>query len=1172
MVGSHNFRICLNKFRVVNVKTQAIFDLLIANHLCTRWRREAKQQKTPSFFFIAMMCDRKNLVGLSSKAVKCESPKRRLELVGPAPLTTVSLNTPSVTVESDRVSVSSPSARHCAFALLSPDEGLSSIRAQDHSHDTHDNQPAPTRQVCGGEDGVTCAIADLDVSSTEDKGVVRKRLYISTLPRVRYIYHHVDGRVTRHKSLSGFEPLMSTLAGDPEVQSLNGSHGEVTEDDDMASSTVQQKNDERKRMFKEAQSHTLSSIPGNGHKGMRKSNYSAANRRVKSQAESCCSSILTDILDSIDTRPSPSIAIVSHQVQSGAIPYFVYLDWSSGKCKLRLALDNPDFAYVHPNDILHNVISERVGYYELDKHGTKGLMVHAASPFQMEKLASYKLNDGHTDKREGIIFMPLYSSLRDEFRNSAEYGPLATSYLTAIKNVTARCKMAVSESLPRAVVTWYDEVCEFTELVFRVKVAESHSKNNPTNNLFLARKVPEHTTVVCRTGTVNIVNVVDMPPPEGGGLHVYELKPNIRISRKGVVKPLNNHTWFEEPQFSDLQYTPDTVDVRKEGRATSEWCRLTSVVRYGGSAWNLYHAISRIIKARTGERDYQKAQAGLCLALARSFGNFDLWAKMGVVIVDVSPEITTFDAEYMMTKIVRPAVQHVIRYPYLTELTEQDRLDIYELSLQHDYLITVFSKLHTLMKPTFGEFVFDLAHNTVIATKQKAYTIFMSIQAPLIMRAQYVEEPHAKKFERTQMLAGVLGESGCFVDSIGGHVKDENAKFGKAPRLFASYGSGVLCAPGQATVWKSRMNGWHVFDIGRIHVTFIVYTTPKSSELIKLFDELVIVRRRRGDNLCVAIFSDDSCYSGVVDGIPFGYNVDISSCDSSNGAPIFFMVGSMMSLIDWNYARLLIEQCTKPINIKHPTDKEQSFSLLMPGPMEGSGTVLTTALNTSASIAIGVSVAQFLDRRQILSVDAVESCIIDGASSVGHKVTVATIEVGGSLEPARFQFLKTSPMVCRHKETGERKLLPVKNLGSIIKGFGLLFESMQANQIGLDTSTFKMMTWATRFDVYFGAVIKGYCNEPDTPLLNALRTRFINKTGVLKQSYQHVESDIDFSQWEVEPSQLEARYGFSDMDSVVEKLLDLQLGDHLQADPLLKKIMQVDYEFAPQEVSLPFDS
>lgn len=1107
-----------------------------------------------------MAYNQKNLAGLSSKAVKCESPERRLEQGGPAPLATASLNTPSVTVESGRVSVSSPCARNCMFALLQPDEGGSKIRMQDHIQTSHNNQPAPSRQVCGGEDGVCCDIADIDVSSNEDKGVVRKRLYISTLPRVRYLYHHVDGKVTRHKSLSGSRNSSSSdddrpisVAFGVNAQ-LNGSHGEVTNTDDMATpanKTLSLGGDGKtflpdlERSRREAQNHQHSSNAGSV--GRRK-------KRKQKKKESSDVSVVSEVLSEV----SPTQVVVPHEIVLKNVSYVIYVDYSTSKGAVRLLPDgvfNDYFYCLLPGDTVSNVIKENYGWYEIDATESKGKSLVAASPFQVVALRSIKIDDKWTDAREGLVFMPLLSKLRQEFRNARGEGPISQSLVSAIKNVTGACKNICDLSLPDVVRTWFFDLCDNTESVYRLQVLESFAQSNLANNLFLPASLARHTNMRQRHGVVNRVSTVDVPMSKLN--EEYDIKLNIQIKHKGQVRALTKEFWFREKPWP-LEQEVVLDDQYKPGKATHKWICLTDTIRYSFSANNLYGAASRIFKSRDNELIYQRNQANLCIALHAHYGLNDVWKTLNVKFNDFA----TNDC---------PHGSYVSQYPYLPPIVYAEGglgiaqiTNVYKQSIsQYSELIKVCDYLHTLMRPTLSESVVDFAQNTLVQAKVAAYTLFSSCQVPLLWRTQYAHEPHVKKLERIKILGStVMDGTGCLVSKVSVNVKDEIAKNGgKMPRAFVSYGSGVLCAPTIPITFKERINGWHYFDIGNIKVCVIIYAKPKSSELIELFEALVRARAHTGNHLCVAIYSDDSCYSGVVNRVPFGYNVDISSCDSSNGPPIFFLIASLMSKIDEVYARLLLEQCCKPMAMQHPGQKDLAYELLLPTAFEGSGTVLTTCLNHVASLLIAVSAAVEMSHGFVESSADIEKCIVAGACAAGHKVTVASIEVNGVLHNSKFQFLKISPMVCKHTITGEVRLLPVRNIGSVIKGFGQLSEDMQANQLSLDNATFNRMPYGDRMDCYLGAVMKGYRNEPSTPILTALRTRFNCATGTLKTKFTLVEEDIDFSLYEVLEEELYARYEVSDYQVVLHNLLDLQLGDNLQADPVLQQIMHVDYEY-----------
>lgn len=863
-------------------------------------------------------------------------------------------------------------------------------------------------------------------------------------------------------------------------------------------------------------------------------------------------------VEEVDTS---QMVVVPHTVECTEGQCDIYIDYTTQKGVLRRYFAGTGIAAAQSGDFVTNVVRENYGWYKTVDE--KGATCIAASPFQVESLNRILLDGRWTDPREELVFLPLLVKLKQEFKNSRAEGPIQSSYMAALKNVTASCKNICDQAVPPYVRNWFSQICDNTEAVYRLQVMSSFAENNVANNMFLPRAISKHTSVKIRTGRVNRRTTVDIPRAKLE--EVYTIKSKIKVKRGSTVKPLDTTFWFEEKPWP-LEVMEVSDDLYCVGRATHQWCVLTDTVRYSPSSANMYGAISRIIKARDDEEVYQTNQSSMCTALVNHYWQNHLWNILNVGFVATTDYYGTVEA--YITK----------DYPYLdSDLTadlNQDALRAVAKDAKHRYsdILTVMDYFHKLMKPTIQEYVVDMAHNTLNSCKVAAYTMFMHCQLPLLWRTQYAEEPHPKKLERLKMVAGtVLDGTGCLVSSVSVNVKDEIAKNGgKMPRAFVSYGAGVLCAPGLAVVFKERINGWHYFSIGDIELLIIVYAKPKSSELVKLFDALVNARQHKGNFLCVAIYSDDSCYSGVVNNIPFGYNVDISSCDSSNGPPIFFLVASLMSNIDAHFAALLVEQCCKPMRVQHPTDKNLAFDLILPTAFEGSGTVLTTCLNHVASILIAVATARKLSDSQPLLVSDIEKAVINGARMVGHKVTVASIEVDGVLEPSRFQFLKISPMLCKHTVTGEEKMLPVRNIGSIIKGFGQLSEDMQAMQLSLDNATFHRMTYQERFNCFLGAVVKGYKNEPSSPILTALRTRFASSIGVLKPTHVIVESDVDYSLWNVEANSLAARYTNMDYTALVQDLHDLQLGDNLQSNPCLQQVMHVDYEYDKPNVDISF--
>lgn len=979
---------------------------------------------------------------------------------------------------------------------------------------------------------------------------------------------------TREPDVEHVNPFAMTPLPSSGVQpwtrctTLNGSHGEVTETDDVAKKGISFGKKltpaelvEYKRSMKEIANRERAQAIGR-RKGSK--------NRLDSLPE--------PVAISPDVETMANHTVVPFQVPD--TPYQVFMDFSDtrkGVLRLYTHLTSGDFQVVKPGDPIMNVVEENYGCYTTRPGKGKNLI--ASSPFTHTRINSCESGVRCTDTREGIVFNSLLRTLHKEFKSSKVSLAMEASYTVALKNVVSQGKELCEPGLPTVVVEWFHSVCEFTEMVYKLKVIATHAEKNVCNNLFLPTAIRRHTSMKVRTRVIDkrsssIIPLATLLLP-------YDIKPNILMRRNKHLKPLTRETWFDNPPWP-LSDIAQVYDRPEDGQATSVWASLADFVRYKSkgtySENNLFGALKRVFGARDQEQEYQKHQSNLCVVFANHYGNFmHLFKKLNVKFTKVPTvqQHTVMDPTLGIEVSTQVTLNKYIldSYPYLegtNNIIAVDHVD--QLLTQHQFVLSVFDHFTSRVSPTIGELTYDLAHNVVTAIESKAYTIWSHIIPAFIWRQQFAEEPHPKKLERLRMNAGVLQSGvGCLVNSVTASVKDEIAKNGgKMPRVYMGYDRGVMYAPNIPERFKERINGFHYFTIGRLELLIIVYAKPKSSELEKLFEALIRAWSMQHDHLCVAIYSDDSCYSGKISGVPFGFNVDISSCDSSNGPPIFFLTIMMMSKIDPVFAEQLMEQCCKPIKIVHPTDSQYNFELLLPTAFEGSGTVLTTCLNHVASILIAASVAHVLHNKTIVSSEEVGICIQRGAALVGHKVTTASIEVDGQLQPSRFQFLKISPMLCTHKITREKKLVPTRNIGSIIKSFGKLTTDMEGYQVGMPADVFSRLTYAERFDKFFGSVILGYKNEPSSPILDALRTRFQTVTPVEMSGFTLVEKDIDYSMYVVDSTDLYNRYSISDYDTIVNDLIDLQLGDICDKDPVLETIMKVDYEYEPKTYEVEF--
>lgn len=164
------------------------------------------------------------------------------------------------------------------------------------------------------------------------------------------------------------------------------------------------------------------------------------------------------------------------------------------------------------------------------------------------------------------------------------------------------------------------------------------------------------------------------------------------------------------------------------------------------------------------------------------------------------------------------------------------------------------------------------------------------------------------------------------VRSLSACVKRELAKPGKAPRLFVGYEAGCMYANELPEYVKVCLDGAHHFVISgekrSIDLCVYIMAKPKSGDLETIFSELH--EAVYGDNyVYAAIYSDDMVIAGVVDGADFTHNVDISSNDSSQDMPAFGALFLALSNFNLDLAEGLMRQCMLPIKIG---DKILQFS------------------------------------------------------------------------------------------------------------------------------------------------------------------------------------------------------------------------------------------------------
>jgi hypothetical protein len=366
---------------------------------------------------------------------------------------------------------------------------------------------------------------------------------------------------------------------------------------------------------------------------------------------------------------------------------------------------------------------------------------------------------------------------------------------------------------------------------------------------------------------------------------------------------------------------------------------------------------------------------------------------------------------------------------------------------------------------------------------------------------------HVRKKLRQQYVNGVLLHTSedIMVTRLKACVKKEWAKRGKVPRLFVSYDAGCMYANELPEFVKVCMSKPFYFPRGTLsktlEVTIHIMAKPKEDSMSKMFQEMIDATCTL-NSMTVVIYSDDSVYSGNIDGKPFGFNVDISSCDSSNCSLTFAATGTLIANFNEDHAIGLIKQCMLPVTLLNPSDIREKIMIEFHSAFEGSGTVLTTILNHVASYLIAASCAVQMDLW-----DEPDDAIQHGASLVGHVVTVENW-CDGTPVYEKIQFLKHSPL----RRADGAGWVPCLNYGCIFRSLGSVDGDLNAVHLGMSQSDFAVLPWADRFKQFVGSVVRGMVHEPASRVLSALRERFGN-AGVTVNKFSYEEELMSAEQY-----------------------------------------------------------
>lgn len=409
----------------------------------------------------------------------------------------------------------------------------------------------------------------------------------------------------------------------------------------------------------------------------------------------------------------------------------------------------------------------------------------------------------------------------------------------------------------------------------------------------------------------------------------------------------------------------------------------------------------------------------------------------------------------------------------------------YELNLVHERMAVGFATLNGNHRLGKVQAYAEDHPNWIYLEGWQRYLTFLDCESD---RSWHASISHVKKKLREMFVSSevVHTPTDIMVKAVNAKVKKEFAKYGKVPRLFVTYDAGCMYANELPEYSKICLDGTYSGVCNGVTTEVCIFAKPGSNKLKTELTNAVSAMGRK-NFLNILIYSDDSVWSGNVNGVDFAFNVDISSCDSGNKAGVFGLVYILLSNFRQDLALGLVSQCAKTIHLVNPECKEERMEVEMATYFEGSGTVLTTILNHVAMYMVGqVATVLFGQRRQLLrDWTDVKKLIMECGVLFGHVLSVEECIEGSSFCPEKIQFLKRSPIM-----TVDGDYIPCMNYGTIFRSFGSVEGDMVAEMVGLEPKDFSAMGWDERWDLFGSRVVAGLINEPSSIVLQALRQRY----------------------------------------------------------------------------------
>jgi hypothetical protein len=591
---------------------------------------------------------------------------------------------------------------------------------------------------------------------------------------------------------------------------------------------------------------------------------------------------------------------------------------------------------------------------------------------------------------------------------------------------------------------------------------------------------------------------------------------------------------------------------------------------YDKSARNVELASKRMLGCRDHEKELSRGDNLFCLLLIHTLANrYDLRSQY--ICKHYLPEIMkTLHLNYC-TAVINTDRHHLdlntctyrtVVWLQLRTLNKKQKTFIKIEDYEQDEIRSVQQTVNLVLGVLWRDFdnIHTLEVKRVNWVYQKVFDSFTEALDCIAPKILCSEIDHVKKALRKVYVKGeLLPDDAPMIKNADADFKREDSKFEKVGRMFVKYNSGCMAAnelPEYLKILINRTDTQYVHSSrGKIRMQII--RDPKRTITLTDLIKLLHLARNEEDYILYVCYGDDCCASGNVLNKQYSFNLDISSCDASNKSSTFILTLLKLCLFDTRRACILGQQCTVPIRIANPDNKDECLTVTFQQPFEGSGSTLTTVLNFDALVKICChlteSLAQHLDF----------AAIIKSVRSIGYNITVEDVGTNIPYRVEKFQFLKNSL-----HETSTGELVSSINYGAIFRSFGSFDEIVTPIMCGLSPIEFDSLTYTERMDILLSGVVAGLKNEPGSIIMDALRCRFSKPTSSFSSNFERFQEkemvSDNRSNFYITTESLCRRYDClpADLELLAQQILTCECGQ-IMVSQAITQFFRVDYGVKP---------